>query len=67
MSGRPRLLVVVPHETDPPARLGEWLAQAGLELDERRLGVGDDLRHRAGRGLGEVLRAGGGLGAGAVK
>jgi GMP synthase (glutamine-hydrolysing) len=38
-----RLLVVVPHETDPPARLGEWLRAAGLELDERHLGVGDDL------------------------
>jgi GMP synthase-like glutamine amidotransferase len=33
-----RLLVVVPSETDPPARLGEWLRQAGLELDERLLG-----------------------------
>ena len=38
-----RLLVVVPSETDPPARLGAWLAQAGLELDERRPGAGDDL------------------------
>jgi len=36
-----RLLVVVPSETDPPARLGGWLAQAGLELDERHLGTGD--------------------------
>jgi GMP synthase-like glutamine amidotransferase len=33
-----RLLVVVPSETDPPARLGEWLREAGLELDERLLG-----------------------------
>jgi GMP synthase (glutamine-hydrolysing) len=38
-----RLLVVVPHETDPPARLGEWLRDAGLELDERRLDVGEQL------------------------
>ncbi len=38
-----RLLVVVPSDTDPPARLGAWLAQAGLELDERRPGAGDDL------------------------
>ncbi|MGY1619935.1 type 1 glutamine amidotransferase [Geodermatophilus sp. SYSU D00691] len=30
-----RLLVVVPSRTDPPARLGEWLTEAGLELDER--------------------------------
>lgn len=36
-----RLLVVVPSETDPPARLGEWLRAAGLELDERHLDVGD--------------------------
>lgn len=38
-----RLLVVVPSETDPPARLGEWLRAAGLDLDERHLGAGDDL------------------------
>jgi GMP synthase-like glutamine amidotransferase len=38
---RPRLLVVVPSETAPPARLGEWLAAAGLELDERHLDAGD--------------------------
>jgi GMP synthase (glutamine-hydrolysing) len=38
-----RLLVVVPSETDPPARLGNWLRAAGLELDERHLGTGDAL------------------------
>jgi GMP synthase-like glutamine amidotransferase len=38
-----RLLVVVPSETDPPARLGTWLREAGLELDERHLGTGDPL------------------------
>ena len=38
-----RLLVVVVHSTDPPARLGQWLRDAGLELDERHLGSGDDL------------------------
>ncbi|MBB3082213.1 type 1 glutamine amidotransferase [Geodermatophilus sabuli] len=38
-----RLLVVVPSETDPPARLGDWLRAAGLELDERHLGTGDAL------------------------
>jgi GMP synthase (glutamine-hydrolysing) len=38
-----RLLVVVPSESDPPARLGEWLTAAGLELDERHLGTGDPL------------------------
>jgi GMP synthase (glutamine-hydrolysing) len=39
-----RLLVVVPSRTDPPARLGEWLRAAGLELDERyvRAGEGGD-------------------------
>jgi GMP synthase-like glutamine amidotransferase len=37
------LLVVVPSETDPPARLGEWLRAAGLELDERHLEDGDPL------------------------
>jgi GMP synthase (glutamine-hydrolysing) len=38
-----RLLVVVPSDTDPPARLGEWLRAAGLELDERRCGAGEAL------------------------
>jgi GMP synthase-like glutamine amidotransferase len=38
---RPRLLVVVPSDTAPPARLGDWLAAAGLELDERHLDAGD--------------------------
>lgn len=38
-----RLLVVVPSHTDPPDRLGRWLAEAGLQLDERWLDRGDDL------------------------
>jgi GMP synthase-like glutamine amidotransferase len=38
-----RLLVVVVHSTDPPARLGEWLRDAGMELDERHLSAGDEL------------------------
>jgi GMP synthase (glutamine-hydrolysing) len=38
-----RLLVVVVHETDPLARLGTWLRDAGLELEERHLGTGDVL------------------------
>jgi GMP synthase (glutamine-hydrolysing) len=37
------VLVVVPSETDPPARLGEWLADAGLTLDQRHLGLGEPL------------------------
>ncbi len=37
------LLVVVPSDTDPPTRLGEWLRAAGLELDERRLSIGEPL------------------------
>ncbi|SEP17520.1 type 1 glutamine amidotransferase [Trujillonella endophytica] len=44
MPARPaRLLVVVPSPTDPPARLGEWLRAAGLELDVRSLREGDTL------------------------
>jgi GMP synthase-like glutamine amidotransferase len=38
-----RLLVVVVHHTDPPARLGQWLREAGLDLDERHLSAGDEL------------------------
>ncbi|PRY47470.1 GMP synthase-like glutamine amidotransferase [Geodermatophilus tzadiensis] len=43
MPDRPRLLVVVPSDTAPTARLGEWLRDAGLELDERHLDAGDPL------------------------
>jgi GMP synthase (glutamine-hydrolysing) len=38
-----RLLVVVVHETDPLARLGNWLRAAGCELDERHQGLGEPL------------------------
>jgi GMP synthase (glutamine-hydrolysing) len=38
-----RLLVVVPSDTDPPTRLGQWLRDAGLDLDERRLSTGEPL------------------------
>jgi GMP synthase-like glutamine amidotransferase len=38
-----RLLVVVPSESDPPARLGDWLRAAGLDLDERHIRAGDGL------------------------
>jgi GMP synthase (glutamine-hydrolysing) len=38
-----RLLVVVPSDTDPPTRLGQWLRNAGVELDERRLSAGEPL------------------------
>ncbi|MCW2579509.1 MAG: glutamine amidotransferase class-I [Blastococcus sp.] len=41
--GVTRLLVAVVHETDPAARLGDWLRTAGAELDERHLGAGDVL------------------------
>ena len=44
MPDRPaRLLVAVPSPTDPPARLGEWLRAAGLELDVRSVREGDAL------------------------
>ncbi len=38
-----RLLVIVPSRTDPPARLGGWLREAGLELDERYIRTRDRL------------------------
>jgi GMP synthase (glutamine-hydrolysing) len=37
------LLVVQLDPSDPPARLGEWLAAAGLELDVRALDAGEEL------------------------
>ena len=54
----PRLLVVVPSESDPPARLGEWLRAAGLELDERHLRLGDPLPDNLD-GVGGLLVLGG--------
>lgn len=38
-----RLLVVVVHPTDPLARLGDWLRDAGAQLDERHLASGEEL------------------------
>ena len=53
-----RLLVVVPSDTDPPTRLGDWLRDAGLELDERRSSVGDPLPEDL-TGFGGLLVLGG--------
>jgi GMP synthase-like glutamine amidotransferase len=33
VAAKPRLLVVQPDPLDPPARLGEWLSDAGADLD----------------------------------
>src|SRR3954449_6600367 len=43
LDGVSRLLVVVVHDSDPPARLGQWLRDAGMELDERNVAAGDEL------------------------
>ncbi|HEV7187358.1 MAG TPA: type 1 glutamine amidotransferase [Blastococcus sp.] len=53
-----RLLVVVVHSTDPPARLGEWLCDAGMELDERHLSAGDSLPEGLGDWDGLVVLGG---------
>jgi GMP synthase-like glutamine amidotransferase len=61
----PLTLVVQPDPEAPSARLGEWLAEAGLELDVRDLAASDPLPpdlsgHRAlivlggGEGVGDV-------------
>jgi GMP synthase (glutamine-hydrolysing) len=43
LAGVARLLVAVPSRSDPPGPLGDWLRDAGLELDERRLRAGETL------------------------
>ena len=53
-----KLLVVVPSDTAPVARLGEWLAAVGLELDQRRLGAGDPLPAELGGYDGLVVMGG---------
>ena len=56
------VLVVQLDASDPPARLGEWLRSAGLELDVRALDAGeplpDDLSEHAG-----LIVLGGAMGA----
>ena len=54
----PRLLVVVVHESDPPARLGDWLREAGCDLDERHLGLGQPLPDDLGGHDGMVVLGG---------
>jgi GMP synthase (glutamine-hydrolysing) len=43
LGGVARLLLVVPSPTDPPDRLGDWLREAGLDLDVRSVREGDEL------------------------
>lgn len=38
-----RILVLRLDASDPSARLGQWLREAGVELDERALDAGDEL------------------------
>lgn len=40
---RPRILVVEHQASCPPARLGDWLVEAGCDLDVRRPYLGDPL------------------------
>jgi GMP synthase (glutamine-hydrolysing) len=53
-----RLLVVVVHPTDPVARLGDWLRDAGMELDERHVSAGDRLPTDLGGFDGMVVLGG---------
>lgn len=43
MSDRPRVLVIQHQDSCPPALLGQWLVEAGCELDVRRPYVGEPL------------------------
>jgi GMP synthase (glutamine-hydrolysing) len=52
------LLVVQLDPSDPPARLGEWLRAAGLELDVRTLDAGDELPVDLGGHAGVVVLGG---------
>jgi GMP synthase-like glutamine amidotransferase len=57
----PRLLIIQPDESDPPGRLGEWLGEAGAELDVR-LPPRDQLPESLD-GYHGVVCLGGGMGA----
>jgi GMP synthase (glutamine-hydrolysing) len=56
------VLVVELDPSDPPARLGEWLVAAGLELDVRALHAADKLPSDLGDHAG-VIVLGGSMGA----
>ncbi|MEC3978987.1 type 1 glutamine amidotransferase [Amycolatopsis sp. H20-H5] len=57
----PRLLIIQPDESDPIGPLGDWLSEAGAELDIR-LPPGQDLP-RDLEGYAGVVCLGGGMGA----
>ncbi|WP_199434321.1 type 1 glutamine amidotransferase [Qaidamihabitans albus] len=57
----PRLLIIQPDAADPPGPLGDWLVEAGAELDVRRP-PGDVLPQDAAEYQG-VVCLGGGMGA----
>jgi GMP synthase-like glutamine amidotransferase len=57
-----RLLVLQLDASDPPARLGDWLREAGLDLDVRALDAGDALPPDLSEHDG-VLVLGGSMGA----
>lgn len=59
----PRLLVIEPDRAGPVARLGQWLAGAGLQLDVREPGRGDAVPRELTEWDG-LLVMGGGMGAG---
>lgn len=57
-----RILVVQNDPSDPPARLGEWLADAGLDLDLRDAASGDRLPDDL-TGVAGLVVLGGAMGA----
>jgi GMP synthase (glutamine-hydrolysing) len=57
-----RVLAVQPDASDPPARLGEWLHEAGVEVETCALDAGDRLPEDLG-GYGGVIVLGGAMGA----
>src|SRR5690348_2224437 len=58
----PNVLVVQPDESDPPARLGDWLRAAGAALDVRRAWIDGDLPGSL-EGLDALIVLGGEMGA----
>ncbi|HEV7194088.1 MAG TPA: type 1 glutamine amidotransferase [Jatrophihabitantaceae bacterium] len=61
MPERP-LLVVQPADDDPIGRLGDWLIEAGVDLDVRNAEVGDAVPHDLRAHCGLIV-LGGGVGA----
>lgn len=63
VSERPRVLALMNDRTAPPARVGQWLADAGVDVDVLDLTSGASVPAGLPEGYSGLLPLGGGMGA----